>query len=201
MYKIYNQDVLENGTVKKEIVDDLIKRRIKTLYCDNMVYLKHVPKIHTLEYLVISHCIGIKQLPKLPKLKILICNDTGLINIPLYSNLEYLDCNGCRSLKMLPASEKVPKLQVLDCSGCRVPVIPNYNLLTFLNCKLCNKINKIPFLPKLNELICENSFMKKKSITDINSYKMWLRKVKNITMLLKNKPLNKDLIRYMEKFL
>lgn len=180
MYKINNTDI-SNGVIKKEIVDVMKSLKIKNLNCENMFYLKQIPKIRTLEYLVLSGC-SVKQLPNMPNLKILICNNSGIEKLPLMPNLEYLDCHHNRKLKELPI--KMPKLKYLDCSGSRVSIIHNYKDLEYLDCSLCNKIKTIPYLPKLTELKCNNSFMNKRKINNIEDYDNWLNKVKNIVLIL-----------------
>jgi Leucine-rich repeat (LRR) protein len=189
--EIKETDII-NGHIKKEIVDGLVKDRIRRLDVSNNHLIKHVPKLEYLEYLIISNCPKIKQLPNLKKLKILICHESGLRKLPRLTNLEVLNCSRT-FIKQIPSN--LTSLKSLECNGCRrLEIIPELDTLEYLDCLLCNKLKRVPYLKNLNELNCSNSKLNTIGIKSIDDYKEWIKKVDKYVSMLKSGKLPKDLL-------
>ena len=131
------------------------------------------------DYLDISYCDKIREIPSLYGVKILRCNSCASLkkinNIP---GLIYLDCSYCTALTEIfpittletlkvfycPMLKYIPrclKLQKLCSSHCTIKSIPCLKQLQRLEIILCENINEIPVLPMLEELYCSFSGIKK----------------------------------------
>ena len=86
----------------------------------------------------LSCCRNVTEIPVLPKLEILYCDNTKITKIPVLPELKKLNCYNTNIIKI----QLLPKLEILYC----------YN----------TKITEIPVLPELKELWCSNT-----SITEI----------------------------------
>lgn len=145
---------------------------------DNLKYLKiinsNIKEINiysNLEYLEISNCYFIKEIPKeLYNLKTLIINNCeNIIYIPdTFYKLNNLKISRCYNLNELNIYSNF--LTNLDLSYLNIKKLPN-NLMNLLNLKLeeCNNILELPNLFQLKKLeisFCKN--IKELSITLIN---------------------------------
>ncbi len=94
----------------------------------------------------------IHELPYLPRLKQLECNNNRLTDLPSYPALIELDCSD-NSITNLPA---YPRLTELDCSDNSITNLPAYPRLTDLDCST-NYITNLSEYPELIKLNCYNN--------------------------------------------
>jgi len=97
------------GKLEKVDINDYIYIKILTYVCPEKTI---IPQLPILEELYFYN--DIDEIPNyFPKLKLLYCNNTGIKNIPIFKNLEYLDCSHNPELKELP--EGLEKIKLLKC--------------------------------------------------------------------------------------
>ena len=95
-------------------------------------------------------CRNVAEIPFLPELKYLYCDNTKITEIPVLPKLEYLDCDNTK-ITEIPV---LPKLKELDCENTKItalPKIPNCYIESD-NCVWLNlaagRINKLVKLQK-----------------------------------------------------
>jgi Leucine-rich repeat (LRR) protein len=172
---------------------------LKSLYCNNN-HITEIPKdLVNLEQLKCSY----NQLTKLheyPNLEYLDCSNNAITDIPYYPKLISLICNH-NQLTEIP---NLPKLQNLNICINQVSEIPLFAELRQLYCGDNPNLKKIPELPNLTELYCNYisplkvpylkkliwldcdgcTYFQNAGITNLSSYKLYLKKVDVIVLLL-----------------
>jgi len=94
----------------------------------------------------------ITALPSLPNLTVLDCSNTQITALPSLPNLTELDCSKTK----ITALPFLPKLIYLYCNNTQITAIPSLPNLTYLNCNN-TQITALPSLPKLTDLVCGNT--------------------------------------------
>ena len=97
-------------------------------------------------------CRNVTEIPLLPKLERLYCNNTKITEIPVLPKLIKLSCYNTK-ITEIPF---LPKLKYLDCSNTKITEIPVLPKLERLWCYNTN-VTEIPLLPKLEILSCYNT--------------------------------------------
>ena len=98
----------------------------------------------------LNKCKKINEIPILPNLQKLWCNNTEIKEIPILPNLQELYCENTE-IKEIPI---LPNLQILYCNYTKIKKIPILPNLQFLDCINTN-IKEIPILPILQKLWCD----------------------------------------------
>ena len=98
----------------------------------------------------LSCCRNVTEIPVLPKLEILYCDNTKITKIPVLPELKKLNCYNTNIIKI----QLLPKLEILQCSNTsitEIPKIPNC-LIEANNCVWLSpsayRINKLGKLQK-----------------------------------------------------
>ena len=134
---------------RKEYNDDTTKLDISK--CKD---IQEIPVLPRLETLLCDNCPELQKIPILPLLKGINCSwCANLTEIPVLPRLETLHCYGCENLQEIPIQLL---LKELNCSFCHVKEIPVLPKLETLNCSWCTKLQEISDLPKLQKLHCED---------------------------------------------
>jgi hypothetical protein len=109
------------------------------------------------------------------KLKELWCSSfSRLKSVPYIEGLEQLYCNICVSLKY----------------------IPNVNCLKTLNCSGCTGLLRVPFIEGLAGLLCSDcTVFQRNGITDTETYRKWIRRIKIYCLLLNPKSLTMGVLK------
>lgn len=105
-----------------------------------------------LERLDISGNI-INRVPKMDKLKILICNECKLTKLPTLESIEVIRC---RNNQLININPDYKYLRLLDCSANQIKQLPFFENLEELMCD-CNQITDIPVYPKIHFIHCINN--------------------------------------------
>ena len=155
----------------------------KLPYMPNLQYLdfsnnKHIKEIPYLPKLILLRCenTNIKKIPELPNLTWLYCDKTNIKKIPHLPNLITITCN-YTNIKII---NNLPKLSLLECCGSKIQNINNLPNLTELYCSFCLYLHTIELFPKLIKLYCLGSRivtleLPKDNIVDVISlHSIWL---------------------------
>ena len=148
--------------------------KLTKLSCNSCYGLNKLPELPELEELECSSCRDLSGLPNLPKLlklecayipnlnklpdnlldlEMIDCRRTGLINIPQYPKLKYLDCRECEGLTGI---SEYPELINLNISSTNVEILPLYPKLKTLIANNCLNLYKLESLPLLETLLIQN---------------------------------------------
>ena len=148
----------------------LQKKQFEEIKVDPLKILKLYLKYYNREQLTI-YGIEIDEIPILPKLIELYCNDNEIKKISNFPNLKILYCerNQITSISNLPklielycddnqitSMLNLPKLIELNCANNQITSIENLPNLNILYCDN-NQITSMSNLPKLRILVCENN--------------------------------------------
>ena len=127
---------------------------LKEFVCRNnqLTDISILKKSADLERLDISGNI-INYIPRLSKLKILICNECELTQLPPLDSIEIIRC---RNNRLNSINQNYKYLKLLDCSANQIKQLPFFENLEELMCD-CNQIANIPIFPKLYFIHCINN--------------------------------------------
>jgi Leucine-rich repeat (LRR) protein len=102
----------------------------------------------------------ITSIPVYPNLEYLDCSNTQITTLPEYPNLDHLDCNDTQ-ITTLP---EFPNLTELNCNNTPISTLPMYPKLKVLSC-LFTLLTTLPAYPNLEILLCGSM------ITSLQMYK------------------------------
>eukprot|EP00878_Enallax_costatus_P025678 GHUV01027497.1.p2 GENE.GHUV01027497.1~~GHUV01027497.1.p2 ORF type:complete len:151 (+),score=24.57 GHUV01027497.1:60-455(+) len=127
----------------------MLEQTMPLIDCSNLVALPELPGSGSFQKLNVSHCLQLRQLPKLPS-SLVRLDCSGLQQLPsMPGSLRQLDCQGCTQLVVLP--QLPPSLEFLNCSDClklqrlpNVSELPNLQTLSCRGCKpLCLRVGRL----------------------------------------------------------
>ena len=121
---------------------------------------------------VLICCRNVTEIPGLPKLVYLNCENTKITEIPVLPNLRILDCSNTKIIEI----PLLPKLERLYCSNTKIIEIPLLPKLERLYC-YNTKITEIPNIPNCY-IVANNCVWLKPSADRINKLvklQKWMR--------------------------
>jgi hypothetical protein len=136
IYKNNKDIILTNMKIKYNITSSnnylFYYNDISTKDSDDEILKFFFDKLYNKTHLQCNR-LGFDELPYLPKLEKLFCNDNQLTTLPEY-----------------------PELKKLICNDNKLTTLPNYPKLTTFSCSN-NKLTTLPEYPELDELYCDNN--------------------------------------------